>query len=313
LTDGLDDADLVRAFGVMATVRAFETAVARAFRAGEIPGVVHVSLGQEAIAGAIAVATEPDDALFSTHRGHGHCLARGVPLESLWAELLGRAAGLSGGRGGSMHAFSPRHGVMGTNGIVGANLPLAVGHALSAKLGVRRGVTLVLFGEGAAATGAFHEAVQLASLWRAPVVFVCENNGFAEFTSFERWTTFESVSALGERYRGLRVEQCDGRDLASTVPALRAAVAAAGDGEPTLLEAFTSRGSGHYEGDAQLYRAVEPDHPDPLTPARSVLARRGHDVDSVVAHAEADVEAARQAALALAEPDPATLVDHVYA
>lgn len=311
----LTNDDLDRAFAVMATVRAFELAAARAFRAGELPGVVHVSLRQEAIAGALAVATDEDDALFSTHRGHGHCIARGVPLETLWAELLGRAGGASHGRGGSMHVFSPVHGILGTNGIVGANVPLAVGHALGAKLGARAGATIAIFGEGAVATGAFHEAAQLAALWRPPVVLLCENNGFAEFTSFERWATFGSVSELTARYRGLEIVQCDGRDVVASAATLRGAMARARRGVPVLVEAFTSRGSGHYEGDPQQYRELDSDDPDPLTLASEALAARGRDraaLSEIVERAESAVEAARQAALAMSEPDPATLLDHVW-
>jgi pyruvate dehydrogenase E1 component alpha subunit len=316
-SERLSDQELTSAFDVMCVVREFETAVARAFRAGEIPGVVHVSLMQEATAGAISLVTGPGDALFSTHRGHGHCIARGVSLVSLWAELLGRREGASGGRGGSMHIFSPRHGVMGTNGIVGANVPLAVGHSLATRLKVRDGITLAVFGEGATGTGAFHEAVQLASLWRAPVVLVCENNGFSEFTDFERWATFDSVADLAGRYRNLTVTQCNGRDVEESTAALAEAVAVARSGRPALLETFTSRGSGHYEGDAQAYRAaVETEDPDPLTIARAALRARDvadEALDALVEAAISAVEEARQAALAMDEPSADTLLDHVYA
>jgi len=310
----LDDAALEAAFRVMARVRAFEESVARAFRAGEIPGVVHVSLRQEALAGALASVGRAEDSVFSTHRGHGHCIARGVPLRALWAELLAKDEGVSRGRGGSMHVFSPDHGVMGTNGIVGANVPLAVGHALSVKLGANSGITFAFFGEGSVATGAFHEALQLAALWKVPVVLVCENNGFAEFTSFDRWATFESVASFVGRYEGVETKQCDGRDVDQTAAALRWAVELADEGRPCLVEAFTSRGSGHYEGDAQAYREVDPDDPDPLALCRAELLARGPPEPALDAALEAEREAvavAKDEALALPEPDPATLLEHV--
>jgi 2-oxoisovalerate dehydrogenase E1 component len=322
MTKTATDIDLgraLKAFEAMVTVRAFEEGAAAGYRSSEIPGAVHVSIGQEAIAGALSVAVGPDDALLSTHRGHGHCVAKGVPLESLWAELLGRRTGCSGGRGGSMHMFSSEHGVLGTNGIVGPNISLAVGHALAWKHLGRTGVTVVMFGEGAAGTGAFHESLQLASLWQVPVVLLCENNSFTEFTPFEDWATFPNVRSLAERYRGIELLDCDGTDLLASIAALDRAVSIARAGGPVLLEAHARRWHGHYEGDPQRYRSDgggAGDGSDPLESARERLTALGataSELDSIDARAREAVDAALEAARLAEPPAPETLLDHVYA
>jgi TPP-dependent pyruvate/acetoin dehydrogenase alpha subunit len=310
---------LRRAFETMVTVRVFEEGAAAGYRSSEIPGAVHVSIGQEAIAGALSVAVGPDDALLSTHRGHGHCIAKGVPLQALWGELLGRREGCSGGRGGSMHMFSAEHNVLGTNGIVGPNVSLAVGHALAWKLRRHAGVTVVMFGEGAAGTGAFHESLQLASLWQVPVVLLCENNSFTEFTPFEEWATFPSVRSVAERYRGVELLECDGNDLSATIQALDSAVAVARDGRPVLLEAHARRWHGHYEGDPQRYRTDgggAGDAGDPLEHARAQLIGRGvpqDELDAIAARARSVVDDALTAARLGEQPAAETLLDHVYA
>ncbi|MCW3005616.1 MAG: acoA [Solirubrobacterales bacterium] len=317
--DDIDQDRALRAFEMMVTIRAFEEGAAAGYRSSEIPGAVHVSIGQEAIAGALSVAVRPDDALLSTHRGHGHCIAKGVSLEAVWAELLGRTTGCSGGRGGSMHMFSAEHNVLGTNGIVGPNISLAVGHALGSRHIKHSGVTVVMFGEGAAATGAFHESLQLASLWKVPVVLLCENNSFTEFTPFEDWATFSSVRSLAERYRGIELLQCDGTDLLASIDAVDRAFEIARAGGPVLLEAYARRWHGHYEGDPQRYRADgggAGDGRDPLEVGREQLVAKGiaaEVLDEIAARSSQAVDDALIAARLADEPDPATVLDHVYA
>ena len=175
-------APLVELFSTMALIRAFETRVAELYRDGEIPGFVHLSLGQEAVAAGVAAALERDDYLTTTHRGHGHVLAKGADLNGMMAELFGRASGLCGGKGGSMHVADATVGILGANAIVGAGVPLAAGAALTSKLRDLGRVAVAFFGEGAVNQGAFHEAANLAAIWDLPLLLVCENNRYAEFT-----------------------------------------------------------------------------------------------------------------------------------
>src|SRR6201996_497991 len=199
-------------FTTMALIRAFETNVAELYRDGEIPGFVHTSLGQEAVAAGVGTALEPDDYLATTHRGHGHCLAKGVDVDGMMAELFARAEGLCRGKGGSMHVADPSRGVLGANAIVGASLPLAVGAGLSSKrLGQGR-VAVAFFGEGAVNQGAFHEAVNLAAIWDLPVLLVCENNIYAEFSDSRTLTRVPSVVDRCAAY-GIDAQTVDGNDV----------------------------------------------------------------------------------------------------
>src|ERR1700712_5014255 len=241
-------------FATMALIRAFETRVSELYRDGEIPGFVHTSLGQEAVAAGVGGALAEDDYIATTHRGHGHCLARGMAVDSMRAELFARGAGICHGKGGSMHVADPAHGVLGANAIVGASLPLAVGAGMSSKH-LRQGrVAVAFFGEGAVNQGAFHEAVNLAAIWNLPVLLVCENNIYAEFSDSRTLTRVPAVVDRCGAY-GSEAQAVDGNDVVA-VAALTADAAArcrAGDG-PFLIEAETYRWHGHYEGDAQPYK-----------------------------------------------------------
>ncbi|HZO62070.1 MAG TPA: thiamine pyrophosphate-dependent dehydrogenase E1 component subunit alpha, partial [Gaiellaceae bacterium] len=235
-------------------IRAFEEEVGRLTRADEVHGLVHLSVGGEAVAVGVCGQLRDDDPVYSNHRAHGHALAKGVPMGLLMAELMGRDAGLCRGLGGSMHVVDPEHGFMGATGVVGGNVPLALGSALAARLGGTDAVAVVFFGDGAVQGGIFVESVNLAALWHLPAILVCENNGFAEFTPRSAHTPVERVSDVVAPW-GIERATVDGNDLGAVCDAfggfLRAARAGGG---PFLLECLTHRLRGHYEGDPQLYR-----------------------------------------------------------
>lgn len=258
--EDLSGDQLLELYRRMVRIRQFETRVSKLYQAGEIPGFVHLSIGQEGTAVGGCWPLSAGDHITSTHRGHGHCLAKGMSMTAMFAELFGRPDGACRGLGGSMHIADPAEGVLGANGIVGAGLPIAVGAALTNRLRDRDGVVVAFFGDGAAATGAFHEAVNLAAVWELPVVFLCEDNGIAEFSA-SRTQHRVPVSARAAAY-GLPGVDLDGNDVVTMAKSMTRIIAdiRAGSG-PVLLSAHTSRWSGHYEGDPQRYR-TEDDHAD---------------------------------------------------
>jgi TPP-dependent pyruvate/acetoin dehydrogenase alpha subunit len=301
-----------RLFASMALIRAFETRVAELYGAGEIPGFVHTSLGQEAVAAGVGAALREDDYVATTHRGHGHCLARGVEVDGMMAELFARGDGLCHGKGGSMHVADPSRGVLGANAIVGASLPLGVGAGLSSKL-LRQGrVAAAFFGEGAVNQGAFHEALNLAAIWDLPVLFVCENNVYAEFSDSRRMTRVPSVVERTAAY-GVEAAEVNGNDAEAVYALTLDAAARCRDGcGPFLVEASTYRLRGHYEGDRQEYK---PDDEvaswrerDPLEMCAARLVERGdatrEELHAVEADAEGRVDAAVERARALPSPAP---------
>ena len=235
-------------------IRAFEERVGKLTRGDEVHGLVHLSIGQEAVAVGVCGQLRPDDAVYSNHRAHGHAIAKGAPLGRVMAELMGREGGLCRGFGGSMHLVDVEHGFLGATGVVGGNVPLALGSALAARLLGGDQVAVVFFGDGAVQGGIFVESVNLATLWRLPVILVCENNGFAEFTPRSAHTNVERVSDVVAPY-GLGRETVDGNDIVAVRDAFARFLAATrgGDG-PMLLECLTHRLRGHYEGDPQRYR-----------------------------------------------------------
>src|SRR6202161_1771849 len=238
----------------MCRIRCFEERVAQLKRSLQVHGLIHLSIGGEGVAAGVCCQLRADDAVYSGHRAHGHAIAKGAPLERLMAELMGRADGLCHGLGGSMHLVDAEHGLLGATGVVGGNIPLALGNALAARLRGLDQVTVVLFGDGAVQAGYFHESVDLAALWQLPVILVCENNGFAEFTPRSAHTPIERVSDVVAAY-GFERETVDGGDAGAVWEAFGdfLAVARAGRG-PLLLECVTHRRRGHYEGDAERYR-----------------------------------------------------------
>jgi acetoin:2,6-dichlorophenolindophenol oxidoreductase subunit alpha len=235
-------------------IRAFEERVGQLTRANEVHGLVHLSTGQEAVAVGVCSQLRDDDVVYSGHRAHGHALAKGTPMRPLMAELMGRDGGLCRGLGGSMHLVDAEHGFLGATGVVGGNVPLALGSALAARLLGSEAVAVVFFGDGAVQGGIFVESVNLAALWRLPAILVCENNGFAEFTPRSAHTVVERVSDVVAPY-GFPRDTVDGNDVHAVREAFARFLAQARTGEgPFLLECLTHRLGGHYEGDPQRYR-----------------------------------------------------------
>jgi TPP-dependent pyruvate/acetoin dehydrogenase alpha subunit len=304
----------------MALIRAFETQVAALYRDGEIPGFVHTSLGQEAVAAGVCGALARDDYLTTTHRGHGHVLAKGADVDGMMAELFGRATGLSRGKGGSMHVADPSVGILGANAIVGAGIPLATGAALSSKL-LRQGrVSVAFFGEGAVNQGAFHEAVNLAAIWDLPVLFLCENNRYAEFTDSSTMARVAGVTERAAAY-GIRALAVDGNDSQAVHAAAVEAVAACRAGEgPVLIEALTYRWHGHYEGDGQPYKPADEAERwrarDPLVLAEAELVAGGLATEEQLAGvrrtAEERVAQAVESARAADVPADQEAYHHVF-
>lgn len=301
----------------MSVIRHFEQRVAVLYRDGEVPGFVHLSIGQEAAAVGACWPLRPTDAITSTHRGHGHCLAKGLDPLGMFAELMARDQGTNRGRGGSMHIADPKLGIFGANGIVAAGLPIAVGAGTAAQLRGDDGVAVAFFGDGAPAQGAFHEALNLAAVWRLPVVFFCENNGYAEFSA----AADQHGAPLERRAAGYGIPYVavDGNDVDATAAVMAGAVGGVrSGGGPVVVEAATYRWHGHYEGDPQRYRTPEEraewEARDPLLVSARRLGELGVGPDelaaldaTVVAQIEEAVEAARR----LARPEPATLADFV--
>lgn len=315
----MDAQTLLEHYRGMTRIRQFEEEVSRLYRDGEIPGFVHLSIGQEASAIGACAALEPDDVITSTHRGHGHCIAKGLDLEGMFAELMARSAGTCSGRGGSMHIADPGRGIFGANGIVGAGLPIATGAATASTVRGRRQVVVAFFGDGAVAQGAFHEAVNLAALWQLPVVFFCENNHYAEFSP----AAAQHPVPLHQRAKGYGIDyfHVSGNDVRALTELMTDLTARIRGGEgPFFVEAETYRWHGHYEGDPQRYRTedelAEWKRRDPLLIAREQLGELGvtsQEIDAVEEEVRGEVEAAATAARAAALPDERELFDFVVA
>jgi len=288
-------------YRLMRLSRRFEETMETQFDEGQVPGPLHLSIGQEAVAVGGCCHLRITDAVLSTHRGHHHCLAKGAAPDRLMAELLGRSAGYSRGRGGSMHVAIPEIGLLGTNGIVGAGLPIATGAAYAMQVQQRDDVTVCFFGEGATGTGAFGEALNIAALWRLPLIFVCENNQFVELTP-------QDVHIAGDLWRrgesfGMPGVRVDGNDVDAMADAMDTAIARARAGEgPTMVEALTYRWFGHYAGDRAAFRDDDEVNAwrarDPLVRTRALLG------DDEAERLDAEVEAQITAALATAQQSP---------
>ncbi|MDR9796616.1 thiamine pyrophosphate-dependent dehydrogenase E1 component subunit alpha [Aeribacillus pallidus] len=244
-------------FQKMHEIRQFEDKVHEIFSKGVLPGFVHLYAGEEAVAVGICAHLDDKDYITSTHRGHGHCIAKGCDLNGMMSEIYGKATGLCNGKGGSMHIADVEKGMLGANGIVGGGFPLAVGAGLTAKLKKSGAVAVCFFGDGANNHGTFHEGINLAAIWKLPVVFVAENNGYAEATPFEYASSCKNIADRAQAYN-IPGEVVDGKDVVAVYEAAERAVARARNGEgPTLIECKTYRNYGHFEGDAQTYKSAE--------------------------------------------------------
>lgn len=300
----------------MLELRLFELKVQELYRNGRLPGFVHLYVGEEAVAVGVCSNLGARDLIFSTHRGHGHALAKGVPAKTVLAELWGKTTGSSGGRGGSMHMYAPEYGFMGTNGIVGAPIPLATGAALSAKLRKNGQVVVCFFGDGAVNSGSFHEAVNLGAVWNLPIVYVCENNLYATEMAFLRATKNTSVASRAAAYGMLGIE-VDGQDVVAVHEAAQAAIRRAReDGGPTLLECKTYRYVGHHEGDPGTdYRTRDEvqqwKQKDPVKLARKLLLDSGAADESTLQAADQEVEQLIDLAVEFAEKSPEPSADSV--
>ena len=310
----------------MTLIRVFEERVSDLYRDSEVPGFVHLSIGQEASAVGACWPLAVSDVITSNHRGHGHCLAKGLAPEPMIAELLARDTGTNRGLGGSMHIADPDLGIFGANGIVGAGAPIAGGAGLAAlrrgrdgRDAKQHGVVVSFFGDGAVAQGAFHEAAGLAALWRLPVVFFCENNGYAEFSPIaDQHPVPLAARAAGW---GLEYVAVDGNDVEAVIATMTDVVRRVRDGAgPVFVEAATYRWHGHYEGDPERYREkdelAEWQQRDPLVITRARLLGRGvaaERLDAIEAQVQARIEAAVEAARQAPQPDMSVLRSSVYA
>ena len=289
-------------------IRLFEERVGQLKRADEVHGLIHLSVGQEAVAAGVCVQLRADDPVYTGHRAHGHAIAKGAPLGPILAELMGRSGGLCRGLGGSMHLVDVEHGLMGATGVVGGNIPLALGSALAARAVGSDRVAVVFFGDGAVQAGHFNESVNLATLWELPLILVCENNGFAEFTPRSAHTKVDRVSDVVAPYEMDR-ETVDGNDAVAVWESFGRFLAAAREGDgPMLLECLTHRLRGHYEGDPALYREAlskaEWQEKDPILRLQRHGAEAGWFGEADVAAAERDAAEAVEEAVRFARESP---------
>jgi len=312
---------LLDLYRVMVTIRRFEEVACQLLVEGKIPASLHASIGQEAVATGVCRALEPPDFIVSNHRGHGHCVAKGVDVRLMMAELEGKASGTNRGRGGSMHVADPDQGILGANGIVGGGVPIAAGVGYACAVRGEGRVVAVFFGDGAANQGGCHEAMNLAALWKLPVVFVCEHNQYAEMTPQRLHAPIADLAARAAGYAmpGLTI---DGNDVVAVFRAAEEAVERARGGEgPTLLECKTYRVRGHFEGDPQRYKppgeAEQWRERDPILGLRRRLTAAGQVSASELDAIDREVESSIREAVAFAEaaprPAPAEVTAHVYA
>jgi acetoin:2,6-dichlorophenolindophenol oxidoreductase subunit alpha len=302
----------------MLLIRRFEEKVEERFRAGELPGFLHVAIGQEAVAVGVCRALEDGDVIASTHRAHGHTLAKGTHPNEVMAELYGKVEGCSHGYGGSMHLYDVERGNLGANAVVGGGLPAIVGAALAFKMRGEPRVAVAFFGDGATNIGTFHEALNLAQLWGVPALFVCENNGYAESTPAHQQLPIDDLTKRAEAY-GMATVKVDGQDVEAVYKATQKAVKHARDGKgPVYMVCDTYRLTGHYVGDPQVYRPKEEvrdlrQNQDPITKLRERLELSEEEWQQLDAEAtklaEASVEFAKQGT----DPKPEDALKNVYA
>jgi pyruvate dehydrogenase E1 component alpha subunit len=312
---------LLSFYKTMSTIRAFETKAVELFAAGKIPGFVHLYLGEEAIATGVCANLNDKDYITSTHRGHGHLLAKGGKVNLMMAELFGRTTGYCKGKGGSMHIADVDLGILGANGIVGAGMPIATGAGLACKYKKTDACSVAFFGDGASDRATFHESLNMASVWKLPVIFVCENNGWAISNAQANHQNINDISDRATAY-GIPGVSVDGNDVIAVYEAAQAAVERArrGDG-PTLIECKTWRWRGHFEGDPGAYKDPKDQEDwikkDPLPRLQQKLISLKYatkaEMDKIFADAQAEVEAAVKFAEESPIPDTSEVLTDVYA
>ncbi|MDW8397472.1 MAG: thiamine pyrophosphate-dependent dehydrogenase E1 component subunit alpha, partial [Acetobacteraceae bacterium] len=307
----LPAATLLAFWRQMLRIRRFEETAIHHSTTGDLPGALHVCIGQEAVPVGVCAALGAEDTIASTHRGHGHALAKGASMRRMFAELFGRAAGVCAGKGGSQHVADLSVGMLGTNGIVGASFGIAAGAALMAKRRGAGAVSVAFFGDGAASRGTLHEVLNIAALWRLPLILVCEHNGYAQWVAARDNLAVARVASLAAPF-GIPGETVDGNDPRAVFRAAEAAVARARTGEgPSLIECRTQRYHGHTTSDMQVYRTREEiaalrARTDPVLHFGAELERAGlltADARAAIA-AEIEAEIADAVAFALASPFP---------
>jgi pyruvate dehydrogenase E1 component alpha subunit len=305
----------------MCQIRAFEEQAENSYMAGKIHGTMHLSIGQEASAVGSLAALEPDDYILSTHRGHGHCIAKGADLNIMMAEFYGKANGYCRGRGGSMHIADVASGNLGANGVVGGGIPMAVGVGIGLKMQKAGKILMSFFGDGAASTGAFHESMELSAIFQVPVVYVCENNQYAMSFPARRWTNSQRLASFAACY-GMPGKAVDGNDLLAVLEAVSEAVQYTRSGAgPSLVVCDTYRWRGHSKSDRNRYRTQEEidewKEKDPIerfiayTMKTKLLTE--NEIEAVKAQARDDIENARLFAESSPDPDVTTLEEGVYA
>jgi TPP-dependent pyruvate/acetoin dehydrogenase alpha subunit len=313
----LPEEDLRDCFREMLLIRRFEEKVEERFRAGELPGFLHVAIGQEAVAVGVCRALEERDVMASTHRAHGHTLARGTTPNALMAELYGKVEGCSHGYGGSMHLYDVERGNLGANAVVGGGLPGIVGAALAFKLRGEDRVALAFFGDGATNIGTFHESLNLAQLWGVPAVFVCENNHWAESTPASQHLPIEDLEQRAVAY-GMASAKVDGQDVEAVHAATAQALEHARSGRgPFFLLCETYRLVGHYVGDPQVYRPKDElprlrETEDPIDKLRERLGLSDDELEEVDREVTQIVEDSVEFAKNGTDPRPEDALKNVY-
>ncbi|MDQ0177595.1 pyruvate dehydrogenase E1 component alpha subunit [Bacillus chungangensis] len=305
----------------MLEIRLFEDKVHELFAKGNLPGFVHLYAGEEAIAVGVCAHLNNEDSITSTHRGHGHCIAKGCDLNGMMAEIFGKATGLCKGKGGSMHIADLDKGMLGANGIVGGGFPLACGSALTAKYKKTNAVSVCFFGDGANNEGTFHEGINLAAVLKLPVVFIAENNGYGEATPFTYASSCKTIADRAAAYSipGVRV---DGKDVIAVYQAAKEAIERARNGEgPSLIECVTYRNYGHFEGDAQKYKTDQEKEEhlfekDAIQLFRKQLLAKNTLTENEIMKIEETVEKAMEQAVSFADnsayPEESELLEDVY-
>jgi pyruvate dehydrogenase E1 component alpha subunit len=322
ISPGTDRDRWLHMFRQMVTIRLFEEQVNQLYMSARMPGLAHLYSGEEAVAVGTCAALRRDDYITSTHRGHGHCLAKGASVDRMFAELLGRAPGYCRGKGGSMHIADQDTGNLGANAIVGGSAGIATGAAFSSKMRGTDQVTVCFFGDGAMGQGVLYEVMNMASLWKLPVIYVCENNLYNEYTHYSETTAGELAARA--RSFGIPTEEVDGQDVRAVFAAAEQMVERARSGEgPAFLLCNTYRYYGHHVGDIQrtYYRSKEEEEywkteRDPITMLTQHLFTENiaseTDLARIRAEVEAEIEAGVSFALEAPYPDPSEVDQHVY-